>query len=150
MWCPLASFVSEKVAVVKETKSNIPLVIALVGIPTFAALTEWLDIPLYQGRVKFRFPEYVLCALALFLAVFTTAFVVRQARWPLTIGLLFFFNFVLMNIEFGITPFKFFILSICVSAIIISITVLWPHRRQYLVTDRPARRWKRKKSRYKK
>lgn len=134
----------------KETKSNIPLLIILVGIPIYAALTAWLDIPLYKGRVIFRFPEYVFSALTLFLAVLTAAFVVREERWPWTLGLLFFFNFVLLNIEFGITPFIFFILSICVSAIIISITALWPHRRTYLVPDRPARRWKRKKSRHKK
>jgi hypothetical protein len=148
--CPIISFVSEKVADVKESKSYLPLWLILAGILIFAALTTLLDIPLYKGRVIFRFPEYVLSVLAFFLAFFTALFVVRYERLFLTTALLLFFNFILIQIDFGITPFKFFIISICVSAIIISITACWPHRRPYLVPDRPAFRRIRKKSRHKK
>ena len=133
----------------KETRSYLPSWLILAGILIFAVLSQLLDIPLYKGRVIFRFPEYVLSVLAFFLAFFTTILVVRYERWFLTTALLLFFNFILIQIDFGITPFKFFILSVCVSTTIISTTACWPHRRPYLVSDRPARRRKRKKSSHK-
>jgi len=138
-----------KVADVKESKSYLPLWLILAGIVIFATLTSLLDIPLYKGRAIFRFPENVLGVLAIFLALFTALFVVRYERLVLTTALLLLLNLTLIQIDFGITSFKFFIISICISAIIISITACWPHRRPDLFPYRPALRRKRKKSRHK-